>query len=94
MVQADRSLDHRLQKIFLRTLQFAPHVFQHFVGLEEAAGIEELDAVLEPGVIHQLILTCGAADGVLASEQRIVAGRAHEEQHGERDEEVGARGDE
>jgi len=57
VVQPDRALDYRLQEIFLLTLQFAPHVLQHFVSIEETTAIEEFDAVLEFGGIHRVIVT-------------------------------------
>ena len=40
VVQADGNLDHRLQEGSLLALQLPPHVFQRFMGVEEAARIE------------------------------------------------------
>ncbi len=47
VVQGDRDLNDALHPAALVAVQFAPDVFQRFVGFEELAGIEERDAFLE-----------------------------------------------
>ena len=44
MMKSDRNLNQTLPKFLFRGWRFPPNVFEHFMGLEELAAVEQLDS--------------------------------------------------
>ena len=101
MMEGHSRLNQALQKFLFLPRRGAPHVLQHFMGVEKLTPVEQIDSMQQAFAIHRSILTqkinlapqreVENRSRISPAEQYIVITGRHEKQHGDRQERVGPR---